>query len=68
MMGAALAYYNGLLDRAASRDLDGVAGLFFGEEGGKEILDALAGVAGSRGTQAIIAMVEAAASRPHAGS
>ncbi len=67
MMGAALAYYTVFSIAPLLVISIGVAGVFFGEQGGKEILDAIAGVAGSRGSQAILAMVEAAASRPETG-
>ena len=67
MMGAALAYYTIFSIAPLLVISMGLAGVFFGESGGREILDAIAGVAGNRGAQAIVAMVESAASRPHAG-
>jgi membrane protein len=67
MMGAALAYYTVFSIAPLLVISMGLAGLFFGDQGGREILDALAGVAGRGGTQAILAMVAGAASRPHAG-
>jgi membrane protein len=67
MMGAALAYYMVFSIAPLLVISMGLAGLFFGERGGREILEAISGVAGSRGAQAVVAMVEGAASRPHAG-
>lgn len=67
MMGAALAYYTVFSIAPLIVISMGVAGLFFGERGGAEILDAIGGVTGERGAQAVRAMVESAASRPHAG-
>ena len=67
MMGAALAYYAAFSIAPLIVISMGVAGLFFGERGGAEILDALSGVLGESGAQAVRAMVESAAARPRAG-
>ena len=67
MMGAALAYYTVFSIAPLIVISMGVAGLFFGERGGAEILGALGGVVGERGAEAVRAMVESAASRPRAG-
>jgi membrane protein len=67
MMGAALAYYTVFSIAPLLVIAMGLAGLFFGDKGGEEILGAISGVAGGGGSQAIIAMVKGAASRPHAG-
>ena len=67
MMGAALAYYMVFSIAPLLVISMGVAGLFFGDRGGREILEAISGVAGNRGAQAVVAMVEGAASRPRAG-
>jgi membrane protein len=67
MMGAALAYYMVFSIAPLLVISMGLAGLFFGDQGGREILDAISGVAGSAGALALAAMVKGAASRPHAG-
>ncbi len=67
MMGAALAYYTIFSIAPLLVISMGVVGLFFGRAGSAEILDAIGGVAGVHGAQAIRAMVEGAASQPHAG-
>jgi membrane protein len=67
MMGAALAFYAVFSIAPLLVILTGAAGLFFGDRGGKELLDALAGATGSLGAQAVISLVRGAASRPHSG-
>lgn len=67
MMGAALAYYTVFSIAPLIVISMGVAGLLFGARGGAEILDAIGGVVGESGAQAVRAMVESAASRPRAG-
>lgn len=67
MMGAALAFYGVFSIAPLLVILTGAAGLFFGDRGGQELLDALAGATGSLGAQAVISMVRGAASRPYSG-
>ncbi|MBI2386009.1 MAG: YihY/virulence factor BrkB family protein [Elusimicrobia bacterium] len=67
MMGAALAFYAVFSIAPLLVISMSVAGLFFGERGGAEVLDTLGGAAGDHGAQALRSMVEGAASRPFAG-
>lgn len=67
MMGAALAFYAVFSIAPLLVIVTGVAGLFFGERGGKELLDSIAGATGSLGAQAVISLVRSAASRPGSG-
>lgn len=67
MMGAALAFYAVFSIAPLLVIVTGAAGLFFGDQGGKELLDSIAGATGSLGAQAVIALVRSAASRPASG-
>lgn len=67
MMGAALAFYAVFSIAPLLVILTGAAGLFFGDSGGRQLLDQVAGATGSLGAKAVVALVQSAASRPHAG-
>lgn len=67
MMGAALAFYAVFSIAPLLVISMGVAGLFFGDRGGAELLDSLSAATGSLGAQAILSLVKSAARRPHAG-
>ena len=66
-MGAALAYYTVFSIAPLLVIAMGAAGLVFGERGGAEILDAVSGVVGPTGAQAIRGMLEGAAANPRGG-
>lgn len=67
MMGAALAFYAVFSIAPLLVILTGVAGIFFGDKGGRELLNALAGATGNLGAKAVVALVQSAANRPHSG-
>lgn len=67
MMGAALSFYAVFSIAPLLVIVTGVAGLFFGDQGGRELLDSLASATGSLGAQAVISLVRGAASRPESG-
>lgn len=66
-MGAALAFYAVFSIAPLLVIVMGAAGLFFGDRGGRELLDQAAGATGSLGAKAVVGLVQSAASRPHAG-
>ncbi len=67
MMGAALAYYTVFSIAPILVIAMGLAGLAFGERGSAEILDAVSGVVGPGGAEAVRSMVEGAAAKPRTG-
>ncbi len=67
MMGAALAYYTALSIAPLLVILIAVAGMFFGAQGGADVFETARALIGDDGALALRSMVEAAASRPHAG-
>jgi membrane protein len=68
MMGAALSYYTAFSIAPLLVIAMGVVGIVFGEGGGEKIMDAVSGMVGSQGGEAIKTMVEGAAKKPQAGT
>jgi membrane protein len=67
MMGAALAYYAAFSIAPMLVIAIGVVGIVFGEKSGAGVFEAIRGLIGDNGAQAVQSMVEGAASKPHAG-
>ena len=67
-MGAALAYYTAFSIAPLLVIALGVVGIVFGKGGGGSVFDAIRGLVGDNGAQAIQSMVESAANRPSTGA